>query len=50
MNVEFNIFGFCEVIVEVEVFYVSDETFSSWSGNDTDEETFCGGDSGRGST
>ena len=50
MNVEFHIFGFWEVIVEVDFFYVSDETFSSWSGNYTVEEIFCGGDGGRGST
>ena len=50
MNVEFHIFGFWEVIVEVEVFDVNDETFSSWSGNDTVEETFYGGDGGREST
>ena len=50
MNVEFHIFGFWEVIVEVEVFDVSDETFSSWSVNDTVEETFRGGDGGSGST
>ena len=50
MNVEFHIFGFWEVIVEVEVFDVSDETFRSWSGNDTVEETFRGGDGGSGST
>ena len=49
MNVEFHIFGFWEVIVEVEFFDVSDETFSSWSGNDTVEDTFCGGDGRRGS-
>ena len=45
-----HIFGFWEVIVEVEVFDVSDETFSSWSGSDTVEDTFRGGDGGSGST
>ena len=50
MNVEFHIFGFWEVIVEVEFFCVSDETFSSWGRNDTVEETFCGGGGGCGST
>ena len=47
---EFHIFGFWEVIVEVEVFDVSDDTFSSWIRNDTVEETFCGGDGGSVST
>ena len=50
MNVEFHIFRFWEVIVEVDVFDVSNEKFSSWSGNDTVEEKFCGDDGGRGST
>ena len=49
MNAEFHIFGLWEVIVEVEVFDVRDETFSSWSGNDTVEENCFGGDGGRGS-
>ena len=50
VNFKFHIFGFQEVIIEIEVFDVGDETFSSWSGNDTVEETFCGGDCGSGST
>ena len=50
VNVEFHVFGFREVIIEIEVFYVGGETFSSWSGDDTVEETFGGGDCGSGST
>ena len=50
MNVQFHIFGFWEFIIEIEVFDVGDETFSSWSGNDTVEEIFYGGDGGSGST
>ena len=50
VNVEFHIFGFWEVIIEIEVFDVRDERFSSWSGNETVKETFCGGDGGSGST
>ena len=50
VNVEFHVFEFREVIIEIEVFDVGDETFSSWSGNDTVEETFGGGDCGSGST
>ena len=50
MNVEFHIFGFWEIIIEIEVFYVGDGTFSSWSGNDTVEDTFRGGDGGSGGT
>ena len=50
MKVEFYIFGFWEIIVQVEIFDVSDETFSSQCRNDTVEETFCGGESGRWST
>ena len=50
MNVEFHIFGFWEVIIEIEVFDIGDETFSSWSGNNTVEETCRGDDDGSGST
>ena len=50
VNVEFHIFGFWEVVIEIEVFDVSDETFSSWSVNDTVEETFGGSDCDSGST
>ena len=50
MNVEFHILGFWEVIDLVEVFDVSDETFSSRSGNETVEETCRGGDGESGST
>ena len=44
VNVKFHIFGFREVIIEIEVLDIGDEKFSSWSGNDTVEETFGGGD------
>ena len=50
INVEFHVFGFREVIIEIEVFYIGDETFSSWSGDDTFKETFGSGDCGSGST
>ena len=50
MNVEFHIFGFWEVIVQVEIFDVSDKTLRSQYRNDTVEEKFCGGDGGRWST
>ena len=46
MNVEFHIFGFWEVIVQVEIFDVSDETFISRSRNYTVEKKFCSGDGG----
>ena len=47
---EFHVFGFREVIIEIEVFDVRDETFCSWSVDDTFEDTFGGGDCGSGST
>ena len=47
MKLEFHIFGIWEVIVQVEIFDVSDETFSSRCINDTVETEFCGGDGGR---
>ena len=50
VNVEFHVFGFGEVIIEMEVFDAGDERFRSWSGNDTVEETFGGGDCVSGST
>ena len=50
VNVEFHIFGLWEVIIEIEVFDVGDETFSSGNINDSVEKTFCGGDCGIGST
>ena len=43
MKVKFHIFGILEVIVQVEFFYVSDETFSSRCRNDTVEQVFCSG-------
>ena len=50
MKVKFHIFGIWEVIVQVEMFYVSDETFSSKCRNDTFEQAFCGGNGCRWST
>ena len=50
VNVEFHVFGFWEVIIEIEVFDVGDETFWSWSEDDTAEDKFGGGDYGSGST
>ena len=47
---KFHVFGFREVIIEIEVFDVSDDKFFSWSRDDTVEETFGGGDCGSGST
>ena len=47
---EFHEFRFREVIIEIEVFDVGDETFFSWSEDDTVEETFGGGDCASGST
>ena len=47
---EFHVFGFREFIIKIKVFDVSNEIFCSWSGDDTVEETFGGGDCGSGST
>ena len=38
MKVKFHIFGIWEVIVQVEIFDVSDKTFSSRCRNDTVEQ------------
>ena len=46
---DFYLFVFREVIIEIEVFDVGDEKFCSWIGDNTVEETFCGGDCGSGS-
>ena len=43
MKVQFHIFGIWEVIVQVEIFHVSDEKFSSRCRNDTVEQAFHGG-------
>ena len=50
VNEDFHVFRFREVIIEIEIFDVGDETFSSWSEDDTVEEKFGGGDCGSGST
>ena len=47
---DFHVFAFQEVIIEIEVFDVGDETFCSWSRDDTVEETFGGGGCVSGST
>ena len=46
---ESHVLVFQEVIIEIEVFDVDDETFCSWSGDDIVEATFGGGDCASGS-
>ena len=43
MELKFHIFGIWEVIIQVEMFYVNEETFSSRCRNDTVEQAFRGG-------